>query len=105
MSEIRRVVFPYGMEKNPDGTWTLFNRQYKPVGVISNEWEDWDNPRHKMRLKGLRRPTLAKLDWRGDGTKDRIYFYNDGCVPTHSAKHMASYLEKLRILMALKISG
>ncbi len=104
MDEVRRLMFPYGMAKNPDGTWTLFNRRYKPLGVISQEWEEWDAPRHKMKLKGLRSPTLAKLDIRSDGTGDRIYFYNDGCVPTDSSKHMDSYLAKLRILMGLQVS-
>jgi hypothetical protein len=62
MEEVRRVMFPYGMAKNPDGTWTLFNRKYKPVGTISCEWEEWDTPRHKMKFKALRQPTLAKLE-------------------------------------------
>lgn len=52
MTEVRGLMFPYGMAKNKDGTWTLFNRKYKPTGVISQEWEEWDTPRHKMKLKG-----------------------------------------------------
>ena len=103
MEEVRRLMFPYGMAKNPDGTWTMFNRQYKPVGVISDAWEEWDNPRHKMKFKGLRKPTLAKLDYEGQGTGDRIYFYNDGCIPTDGAKNMNAYLAKLKVLMALQI--
>ena len=105
MEEVRRLMFPYGMAKNPDGSWTLFNRLYKPVGVISEEWEEWDTPKHKMKFKALRQPTLAKLDHRGEGTGDRIYFYNDGCIPTDSAKHMDAYLSKLRVLMALKVQS
>ncbi|MCA1748725.1 MAG: hypothetical protein LC634_04060 [Sphingomonadales bacterium] len=103
MAEVRRSMFPYGMAKNPDGSWTLFNRQYKPLGVISKEWEDWDDPKHKMLLKGLGPATLAKLDWRGDGADERIYFYNDGCIPTDSSKDMKSYLAKLEILMKLNV--
>ena len=56
-----------------------------------------------MNLKGLRASTLAQLDWRGEGG-DQIYFYDDGCVPTDSKKNMDSYLAKLAILMALKVS-
>lgn len=103
MDEVRRLMFPYGMAKNDDGTWTLFNRRYKPVGVISKDWEVWDTPRHAMKLKGLGPAMLRKLDYRGEGNADRIYFYNDGCIPTDGAKNMASYLDKLKLLMALKV--
>lgn len=30
-----RVVMPYGMKKNQDGSWFLFNREYLPIG-----WND-----------------------------------------------------------------
>lgn len=103
--EVRNLMFPYGMAKNPDGSWTLFNRRYKPVGVISNEWEEWDTPRHKMKLRGLGPATLARLDYSGQGTGDRIYFYDDGCVPTRSPEHMERYLGKLQILMPLRFDG
>lgn len=98
-------MFPYGMAKNADDTWTLFNRRYKPVGVISKQWEEWDAPKHKMKLKGLEPSTLAKLDHRGDGTGGRIYFYSDGSVPTDSAKDMSNYLAKLKILMGLQVDN
>jgi hypothetical protein len=34
---------------------------------------------------------------------DRIYLYNDGCVPTRSPDAMAAYLEKLQILASLRV--
>lgn len=103
MSEVRRHMFPYGMSKNADGTWTIFNRQYKPLGVISSEWEEWDSPRHKMKLSGLGPATIAKLDVSDETGSDRIYFYDDGCVPTHSAKAKKQYFEKMAILMSLSV--
>lgn len=93
---------PYGMEKNPDGSWTFFNRGYKPLGVITDEWAEWDDPRHKLRLKGLGPATLKKLDVHQTGEGDRIYFYNDGTHPQSTAANMDRYLEKLRILIGLK---
>ena len=102
MTEVRKTMFPYGMAKNPDGSWTLFNRNYKPVGVISKDWEEWDAPRHKMHLKGIGPAKLKKLDIHGLGTGDQIYFYDDGTVPTRSAANMKSYQEKLTILMKLE---
>lgn len=95
-------MFPYGMARNPDGSWTFFNRKYKPLGTISDDWEEWDDPKHKMFLKGLGPKMLAKLDWRGEGNPDRIYFYNDGTNPTTSAQNMKTYLHKLGLLMGLE---
>jgi hypothetical protein len=102
MPDFRQAMLPYGMEKNPDGSWTFFNRKYKPIGLISDEWEDWDVPQHRMKFKGLGSATRRKLDIHGDGSQDRIYFYNDGSVPTYSARDMERYLAKLKILMGLR---
>lgn len=96
-------MFPYGMHKNPDGSWTFFNRHYKTLGTITEEWSEWDDPRHKLRLKGLGPSTLAKIDHDGKGVGDRIYFYDDGSNPENSPADMRAYLEKLRILLGLQV--
>jgi len=101
MPSARQILFPYGMAKNTDGSWTFFNRKYKPVGVMSADWVEWDDPRHKMRLKGLGPATLAKLACKGDGVGDRIYFYDDGCIPGQSPEATAAYLDKLKIIIGL----
>lgn len=44
---VRQAVFPYGMAKNADGSWTFFNRLYKTVGTITEEWSEWDDPLQK----------------------------------------------------------
>jgi hypothetical protein len=99
---VRQAMFPYGMAKNPDGSWTFFNRSYKTLGTITEEWSEWNDPQHKMFLKGLGPSTLASLDCHGVGNDDRVYFYNDGSIPETSAKHMDAYLKKLRILIGLQ---
>lgn len=101
-SNVRQAMFPYGMARNGDGSWTFFNRDYKPLGVVSEEWIEWDDPNHKMRLKGLTPALLAKLDHKGVGTEDRIHFYNDGCNPENSAADLNAYLQKLGMLIGLK---
>ncbi|WP_298984033.1 hypothetical protein [uncultured Roseibium sp.] len=98
---IRKAMFPYGMSKNEDGSWTLFNRDYKPLGVVSKDWEDWDDERHKVRLNGLGPATLAKLGVPGNVIPNRVYFYEDASVPTRSKKNMDEYFEKLKILIRL----
>jgi hypothetical protein len=102
MANVRQAMFPYGMSKRADGAWFFFNRSYKPVGVTSSDWADWDDPSHKLRLKGLGPATLAKLDHGGKGGSDRIYFYDDASNPELSASNMDAYLKKLRILLSLQ---
>lgn len=102
MKTLRRVMFPYGMERNKDGSWTLFNREYSPVGVVQGGYYDWNDERHKVRIKGLGKADLKKLDCSGGAHGDRIYFYNDASSPEQSAEAMASYLEKMAILLRTK---
>jgi hypothetical protein len=102
---VRQAMFPYGMARNPDGSWTFFNRSYKTLGTISSEWSEWDDPKHKMFLKGLGTATLAKLDVDADSTSDQIFFYNDSTNPELSAANMNAYLTKLRILIGLQSKG
>jgi hypothetical protein len=101
---VRQAMFPYGMAKNPDGSWTFFNRHYKALGVITVEWSEWNDPQHKMFLTGLGPAKLAKLSYTGKvESEERVYFYNDGCNPENSKQNMDAYLEKLRILIGLQV--
>lgn len=102
MQRIQRTMFPYGMERNADGTWTLFNRNYKPVGVVTPEWAEWDDPRHKVKLSGVSEATLRKLSVHSPMDGNRIYFYEDESDPDRSKANMDAYLEKLRLLMKFK---
>lgn len=101
MPNVRQAMFPYGMEKNPDGSWTLFNRKYKRVGVMSREWAKWDDPRHKLQSKVLP-PKLAKLDCKGERAGRRIYFYDDSGNPESSPLNFKLYMKKLKILISLQ---
>ncbi|MGA1849487.1 hypothetical protein VH570_01450 [Sphingobium sp. HT1-2] len=102
MPNIRQVMFPYGMQKNADGSWSFFNRKYKALGTHGEEWSDWEDPKHKMRIKGLGPAKLKKLDIDGKGEGDRIFFYNDATNPERSAENRKIYFEKLAILISLQ---
>lgn len=104
MTSLGRLMFPYGMQKNSDGSWTLFNRNYKPVGVVTADFAQLDSPNHKVQIHGLGPSTLKKLDHTGAGEADRIYFYNDGSAPSLSSACMSAYLKKLQLLMNLKVA-
>lgn len=102
VQSVRRAAFPYGMHRNPDGSWTFFNRQYKTLGYLGKDWSNWDDPNYKMPLKGLGPKTLEKLSHDGTVSGDRIYFYDDATIPESSPQAMTAYLEKLKILIGLR---
>jgi hypothetical protein len=102
IDNVRWVYFPYCIEKQNDGTWLVLNRRYKPIGFNTTEFIDYQAYPVSMRIRGLGPATLKKLSWEDKAPGNRVYLYNDGCVPTKSPKAMSSYLKKLKILMKLK---
>lgn len=100
--DIRQALFPYGMEQHKDGSWVFFNRDYKPVGMNTVDWVDYNNHPVRFRIKGLGPAKRAKLDIHGSGTGTRIYFYDDATQPTLSAANMAAYLKRLEIIIRLE---
>ena len=103
-TDFRAVYFPYCIEKQRDGTWVVLNRQYKPVGFNTGEFIRYEDHPVSANLEGIGPATLNKLSYTGKAEGDRIYLYNDGCVPTHSKANMDAYLEKLRVLAKLRLS-
>lgn len=102
-TDFREVYFPYCIEKQADGTWVVLNRQYKPVGFNTSEFIHYKEFPVSSKLKGIGQVIMKKLSYSGEVEGDRVYLYNDGCVPTQSAANMNSYLKKLAILAKLGI--
>ena len=65
----RLVLFPFGMNCNPDGSWTLFNRSHKPLGTIYGE-----NLRLAVRA-GRFDVSRESYDRRSLDGSEVIYFY------------------------------
>lgn len=103
ITDFRAVYFPYCIEKQSDGSWVVLNRQYKPVGFNTGEFIEYEKFPVSAVLKGIGPTKLNKLSYTGVAEGDRVYLYNDGCVPTRSAADMRSYLEKLKLLAGLRL--
>ncbi|HWR76613.1 MAG TPA: hypothetical protein VN283_05310 [Thiobacillus sp.] len=103
LGDFRSVFMPYCLRKQEDGRYVVLNREYKPVGFFTHSHVKYDEYPVAVQLEGIGPATAAKLSWKGDDNPDEIFLYNDGCVPTHSAKNMDTYLAKLQILAKLKI--
>lgn len=101
--ELRHTHFPYCLDRQQDGSYVLLNRNYKPVGFMVGNLVRYEDYPVSVKIKGLTPELAAKLDARGRDNLERIYFYNDGCIPTDSAAYMKAYLGRLATLMALPI--
>ena len=82
---------PYGMEKCPDGSWTIFDRRYEPIDRLA-----------QSAAKRLDAATRARLSWTGSDPGDRLWFYDDGCMPMSSKACKNAYDARLRLLNSLR---
>ena len=103
-TDFRAVYFPYCIEKLPDDSWVVLNRRYKPVGFNTSDFISYEQYPVSAKLKGIGPAVAKKLSYSNETSGDRIYLYNDGCVPTHSKANMDSYLKKLEILAKLSLT-
>lgn len=101
--EFRSIFLPYCLERRPDGRYAVLNRSYKPVGMTTAEHVCYDDLPVCVALPGLGEELAERLSSKGSGALDRIYLYDDGCVPTRSAKAMDAYLARLRLLAGLRL--
>ena len=103
-----RTLFPYGMELQRSGAWVFFNRGYKPVGMSVGRFIRYGDWPVGVKLKDLEHRTIAVLSCTGVYDEEwaipgqAVHFYDDGSVPTSSARNMDTYVEKLRTLMLLE---
>jgi hypothetical protein len=102
--EIRAVYMPYCIERQSDGQYVVLNRNYKPLGFRTSERIDYGNYPIAAKLKGLTPKIAAKISCTHSADTDKIYLYDDGCIPTDNAANMTQYFERLAVLAKLKIA-
>ena len=103
-ADLRQLLFPYCLDRQPDGRYAVLNRKYKPVGFStgSGEYIEYGAFPVLLTIKGLTAAVAAKISCDGSSNLQRIYLYNDGCVPTDGADHWDAYASKLKVLAKLK---
>jgi hypothetical protein len=98
-----RIAFPYCIQRQMDGSYILLNREYKPIGFWTEDCLDYGEYPIGIRFKGLKEDTIRKISIDGEPRDDAIYLYDDGSVPIRNRKNMRDYLERLSVLMSLKV--
>jgi len=100
--ELRWTHFPYCVKRLKDGRYIILNRRYKPLGNQTHDYITYETDPSAVALTIT--PAIAKkLSWKEESNVDVIHLYNDGCIPTESAAHMAAYCKRLAVLAALKV--
>jgi hypothetical protein len=104
LSEFRQVFLIYCLQRLQDGSYVALNRRYKPVGLTSTDWVKYEDFPVGFKFKSaLTAKQVAALSYKGDTSVECIYLYNDGCIPTDSPDHWASYAVRLGRLSSYKI--
>ena len=100
--ELRWISFVYCIKKLSDARFILLNRRFKPLGVQTYDHVDYENHPSAVRLPIT--PAIAKsLSWEGSDVTDEIYLYDNNDSPTENPEHLSAYLERLAILMKLRV--
>lgn len=103
LGEFRALYLPFCLQRQPDGRYAVLNRRYKPLGFNTLDNVDYADYPICMHLPGLTPAKAARISWCASESLERIFLYNDSCIPTTSRAAMDAYLERLRRLAKLKV--
>ncbi len=103
-SQYFRIHELYCLKQMERGRYIKLNRDYKPIGLETEEWVRYENFPLES-LPGLTSQVATKLSARGSDDVTQICLYNDGCVPTSSNQNMRAYLSRLALLAALEVAS
>ena len=92
MSKIFRQCMLYGIRRNENGSWEVFNRDYKPLG----EPFFFKRSLTQATRDALAPPPVTQRE-------DSVWLYNDTEHPTASAANWEAYSQRLKRLASLKM--
>lgn len=96
----RHVIFPYCLDRQPNGLYVALNRGYKPIGFASGDYFDYSQYPIGLAL-AIDAKTAQQLSWDNSPHIDRIFLYSDTCLPERSEAHMQAYFNRLNVLAKL----
>ncbi|WP_315734218.1 hypothetical protein [Bradyrhizobium sp. SZCCHNR1093] len=107
-STFRQTFLPYALAKLAPDEFLPLNRYYKPIGIMSDQWVEYESQPSRIRIKGLtntraERMGLTVREFEDGSTK--LYLYNDGTVPDKSPANWDRYQRILQILAAMEIKA
>jgi len=103
LSDLCSTHLPYCLKRQEDGTYVVLNREYKPLGFVTNDHVKYGDFPIAVKISRLTATVARRLSYGGSTALDEIFLYNDGCIPTASADHMQAYLQRLAVLAKLRV--
>lgn len=112
-----RINLPYGMQKNSQDEWFVFNREYVPIGWTSTDDQQsilgnenvYDQVNIRTKYKGLTEKFIVdtikdpdKIQRTKSGEIVRFFFYNDGDFPQSKPNHWEAYSSIIKEFSKLK---
>lgn len=112
LTDFFRINLPYGMMKNSNDEWFVFNREYVPLGwnskksskSIYDENHLIDYPVY-TKYKGLTDERIMKIipdpehiTWDKEGKIHRVFFYDDRTNPQSNEKYWDVYFKIIKSL-------
>lgn len=98
------IGLPYCLVRRPDGRYVAINRDGKPIGFHGSgrvKYEDFPVCFHLE--SELTEGQLAALAAGPNPTRERIYLYSDGCIPTANNEDWLAYSKRLQLLAGLGV--
>lgn len=106
MSSMKETIFPYCLQRQPDGSYVTLNRKYKPLGFLGDQWINYADFPVRFKFARLPPATIRALSWNGSEEPAAIFLYSDGCAPFRRSKaDTVAYLERLEKLAGLNLSA
>ena len=111
MIDFFRLYLPYGLNRNADGDWAVFNRNYAPLGMESSphgidglDYRKYVNLNEKLMLALAEDGGEVRRD--ADGKINRVYLYSDNTNPRElkvKKELWDIYQSKLMLLSGLNL--
>lgn len=107
IGQLAHTHFPYCIQKTADGKWLVLNRSYKPLGVVSKDWVDYDShpdrvPLDHRSVAALTRIAVYEMDDE-EGNPVTIFFYKDGQRIADTDEGWSTYAAVLQVLGQAKV--
>lgn len=95
-----KIFLPYCLREIDDGKWIFLNRRYKPLGVNTTDFINYNQERSAFRFVSDPGYRLSEILGAPVGRDKRhFFFYTDGYVPIESD----DFWWKLKQVMNIKI--
>lgn len=102
--EFRAIFLPYCMQRLADGRYIVLNRRYKPLGIASEDWVEYESHPSAVGMK-ISTALAKKISWNASADTETIYLYDDGCNPRLGGEHSSAYFKRLVLLMPLLVQA